>query len=135
LQPFRPRIVLEVQREKDPDKKYSWLVYVAAVRARKRCPTIVLVVAPDAEVAAWAVAPIDVGLGRGSLSPLVLGPAIVPEVTDETLAEQEKYHRLDGLVFQLVPERQEHDSLQYVDLPESPEEIDRAAPYLHIQPG
>src|SRR5690349_9100622 len=27
-------IVLEVQREKDPDKKYSWLVYVAAVRAR-----------------------------------------------------------------------------------------------------
>jgi hypothetical protein len=82
-------IVLEVQREKDPDKKYSWLVYVAAVRARKRCPTIVLVVAPDAEVAAWAAEPIDVGLGRGSLSPLVLGPAIVPEVTDAALAEQE----------------------------------------------
>jgi hypothetical protein len=82
-------IVLEVQREKDPDKKYSWLVYVAAVRARKRCPTIVLVVAPDTEVAAWAAEPIDVGLGRGSLSPLVLGPEIVPEVTDEALAEQE----------------------------------------------
>lgn len=82
-------IVLEVQREKDPDKKYSWLVYVAAVRARKRCPTIVLVVAPDADVAAWAMAPIDVGLGRGSLSPLVLGPAIVPEVTEEAHAERE----------------------------------------------
>lgn len=39
-------IVLEVQREKDPDKKYSWLVYLAAVRARKRCPTLVLVIAP-----------------------------------------------------------------------------------------
>ena len=82
-------IVLEVQRDKDPVKKYSWLVYVAAVRARKRCPTIVLVVAPDADVAAWAMEPIDIGLGRGSLSPLVLGPAIVPEVTEETLAEQE----------------------------------------------
>ncbi len=82
-------IVLEVQREKDPDKKFSWLVYVAVVRARKRCPTIVLVVSPDADVAAWAMEPIDSGLGRGSCSPLVLGPAIVPRVTDEALAEQE----------------------------------------------
>jgi hypothetical protein len=82
-------IVLEVQREKDADKKYSWLVYVAAVRARMRCPTIVLVVAPDAAVAAWATEPIDIGLGCGSLSPRVLGPAIVPEVTDMALAEQE----------------------------------------------
>jgi hypothetical protein len=82
-------IVLEVQREKDPDKKYSWLAYVSTVRARKRCPTIVLVVAPDADVAAWAEEPIDIGLHRGSLSPLVLGPEIVPEVTDEALAEQE----------------------------------------------
>ena len=82
-------IVLEVQREKDPDKKFSWLVYVAVVRARKRCPTIVLVVAPDADVAAWAMEPIDSGLGRGSCSPLVLGPAIVPRITDEALAEQE----------------------------------------------
>jgi hypothetical protein len=82
-------IVLEVQREKDPDKKFSWLVYVAAVRARKRCPTIVLVVAPDADVATWAMEPIDIGLGRGSLSPLILGAAIVPEVTDVHLAERE----------------------------------------------
>jgi hypothetical protein len=82
-------IVLEVQREKDPDKKFSWLVYVAVVRARKRCPTIVLVVAPDADVAAWAMEPIDSGLGRGSFSPLVLGPAIVPRVTDEALANEE----------------------------------------------
>jgi hypothetical protein len=82
-------IVLEVQRDEDPDKKFSWLVYVAAVRARKRCPTIVLVVAPDADVAAWAAEPIEIGLGRGNLSPVVLGPAIVPEVTEEAVAEQE----------------------------------------------
>ncbi|HZF51660.1 MAG TPA: hypothetical protein VE093_23560 [Polyangiaceae bacterium] len=47
-------IVLEVQRDKDPDKEYSWLVYVTVVRAKKRCPTVVLVVAPDADVATWA---------------------------------------------------------------------------------
>jgi hypothetical protein len=56
-------IVLEVQREKDRDKEYSWPVYVTVVRAKKRCPTVVFVVAPDAEVATWAAQPIDLGLG------------------------------------------------------------------------
>jgi hypothetical protein len=82
-------IVLEVQRDEDPDKKFSWLVYAAVVRAKKRCPAIVLVVAPDADVATWAAQPIDLGLGLGSLRPLVLGPASVPEVTDPLAAEQE----------------------------------------------
>jgi hypothetical protein len=82
-------IVLEVQRDKDPDKEYSWPVYVTVVRAKKRCPTVVLVVAPDAEVATWAAQPIDLGLGFGTLRPVVLGPASVPEVTDPVVAEQE----------------------------------------------
>ena len=33
-------IVLEVQRDEDPDKKYSWPVYVTVVRAKKRCQAI-----------------------------------------------------------------------------------------------
>jgi hypothetical protein len=82
-------VVLEVQRDKDPDKEYSWPVYVSVVRAKKRCPTIVLVVAPDAEVAAWAAQPIDLGLGFGAVQPVVLGPASVPEVTDPAVAERE----------------------------------------------
>lgn len=82
-------IVLEVQRDEDPDKKYSWPVYVAVVRARKRCNAIVLVVAPDAHVAAWAAGDIDLGLQRGNVTPLVLGPAVVPEITDPAAAEQE----------------------------------------------
>jgi hypothetical protein len=63
-------IVLEVQRNEDPDKTYSWPVYVTVVRAKKRCPTAVLVVAPDTDVATWAMQPIDLGLGLGSLRPL-----------------------------------------------------------------
>ena len=35
-------IVLEVQRDEDPDKKHAWPVYVSVVRARKRCGTLVL---------------------------------------------------------------------------------------------
>ena len=82
-------IVLEVQRDDDPDKKYAWPVYITVVRAKKRCPTIVLVVAPDLDVAAWAAQPINLGLGLGTIQPLVLGPASVPEVTSPALAEQE----------------------------------------------
>ncbi|WP_437284328.1 hypothetical protein [Sorangium sp. So ce406] len=82
-------IVLEVQRDVDPDKKYSWPAYVAVVRARKRVGTIVVVVAPDAGVAAWAAETIDLGLGRGHVAPLVLGPAVVPEITDPADAEKE----------------------------------------------
>jgi hypothetical protein len=82
-------IVLEVQRDEDPDKLYSWPVYVTVVRAKKRCPTMVLVVAPDAGVATWAARPIDLGVGLGGLRPLVIGPASVPEVTDPAVAQEE----------------------------------------------
>ncbi|WP_433930021.1 hypothetical protein AB3662_39625 [Sorangium cellulosum] len=82
-------IVIEVQRDADLDKKFSWPAYVAVVRARKRCGTVVLVVAPDPGVAAWAAEKIDLGLGRGNVEPLVLGPAVVPEIIDPADAEQE----------------------------------------------
>ncbi|WP_437286255.1 hypothetical protein [Sorangium sp. So ce406] len=82
-------IVVEVQRDVDPDKKFSWPTYVTVVRARKRCGTVVLVVAPDEGVAAWAAENIDLGLGLGNVAPLVLGPAVVPEITDPADAEKE----------------------------------------------
>ena len=81
-------IVLEVQRDKDPDKRFSWPVYLTVVRARKRCGVVVLVVAPDADVAAWSAENIDLGLGLGNVRPLVLGPAVVPEITDPAEAEK-----------------------------------------------
>ncbi|WP_437896418.1 hypothetical protein [Sorangium sp. So ce124] len=82
-------IVVEVQRDVDSDKKFSWPTYVTVVRARRRCGTVVLVVAPDAGVAAWAAETIDLGLGRGNVEPLVLGPSVVPEITDPAEAEAE----------------------------------------------
>jgi hypothetical protein len=82
-------IVLEMQRAIDRDKEYSWPVYVAVARAPKRCQAIVLVVAPDEKVAAWASAKIDLGLGLGIIQPLVLGPGVVPQVTDPAEAEKE----------------------------------------------
>jgi hypothetical protein len=83
-------IILEMQRDKDPRKKRSWPMYLAAVHARNQCPTLVLVVTTDADVAAWAAEPIDLGLGLSVVKPLVLGPATVPEVTSPVVAEEEQ---------------------------------------------
>ncbi|WP_437739989.1 hypothetical protein WMF39_30235 [Sorangium sp. So ce1504] len=82
-------IVIEIQRDMDPDKKFSWPTYVTVVRAKKRCGTVVLVIASDAGVAAWAAENIDLGLGLGHVEPLVLGPAVVPEITDPAEAEKD----------------------------------------------
>ncbi|WP_044986166.1 hypothetical protein [Sorangium cellulosum] len=80
-------IVVEVQLGVDPDKRYVWPVYVVQTRARNRCPTQLLVVTIDAEIARWCSRPIDTGHPGLTLAPLVLGPEGVPVVTD---AEQAK---------------------------------------------
>ncbi len=82
-------ILLEVQRDEDPEKQYWRPVYLAVERSRKRCPALVLVVAPDTEVATGAADSIDLGLGLSNVKPLVLGPAVVPEVTEQPVADRE----------------------------------------------
>ncbi|HLM72234.1 MAG TPA: hypothetical protein VK459_06075, partial [Polyangiaceae bacterium] len=82
-------IVLESQRDVDARKKFSWPVYVTVARAERESATVVLVIAIDAETAAWAGEKIDLGLGLGTIQPLVLGPATLPIVTDPTVAEKE----------------------------------------------
>ncbi len=81
---------LEAQLDEDPAKKYSWPVYWTVLRARKRCPACVLVISPDAKVAAWAAEPIHVGPGSSDvLTPRVLGPGVLPIITDPVAAEAE----------------------------------------------
>jgi hypothetical protein len=50
---------------------------------------VVLVVAIDRAIAAWAAERIDFDQGMGSIQPLVLGPATVPVVVDPTVADRE----------------------------------------------
>jgi hypothetical protein len=54
-------VVVEVQLGKDAAKRYTWPVYLSTLRARLRCPTALLVVCPQAAVAAWCADPIELG--------------------------------------------------------------------------
>ena len=77
-------IVIEVQRKRDPAKRLSWPVYLAAARAKFGCPACVVVIAPRASVARWSAKPIDMGLGRAVVRPVVLGPNVVPRLDRST---------------------------------------------------
>lgn len=87
-EPARLGVVVEVQLGRDEGKRYSWPHYAVALRARRRCPALVLVLAPDPGVAEWAGTPI--GLGPGSVfQPLVVGPRAIPRLTSVVQAREQ----------------------------------------------
>ncbi|MCA9559760.1 MAG: hypothetical protein KC583_14490, partial [Myxococcales bacterium] len=66
-------VVVEAQLSENPLKRFSWPAYMGSARFLWRCPVIVLVVAPDPRVAAWARQPIELGAGS-VVCPVVLDP-------------------------------------------------------------
>jgi hypothetical protein len=84
--PPRRAIVVEVQLAIDPEKRWSWWSYVAAVHTRHRCDVMLVVVTPRAAVAAWARQPLSLGQSNGAIHPFVIGPAEVPVIKGEAEA-------------------------------------------------
>jgi hypothetical protein len=75
-------VVVEVQLGRDENKRWSWPVYLATLRARLRCPVVLLVVCVDQATATWCGRPIEFGHPGARLVPLVLSPDRVPVVTE-----------------------------------------------------
>lgn len=73
-------VIVEVQLGRDPDKRWTWPLYLATLRARLRCPAVVLVLCTDTATAAWCATPIELGPGA-TVRPHALGPDRVPMVT------------------------------------------------------
>jgi hypothetical protein len=72
--------VVEVQLAVDDDKRFTWPFYAAAVHARFRCPTSLVVLAATSDVATWARGPMP-SFGHGAWSPCVFGPEEIPRIT------------------------------------------------------
>ena len=75
-------IIVEVQLDRDAEKRWSWPAYIIGARSRYRCDACLLVLATDPAVAAWCAKPIETGHPGWVLRPLVLGPDAVPVLTD-----------------------------------------------------
>lgn len=83
------RVVVEIQLGRDPRKHYAWPAYVANLRAREKCPVVLLVIAPNGPVAEWARTPIELGPPGFCLTPYVIGPGSIPLIADPDQARRE----------------------------------------------
>ncbi len=81
-------VVIEVQRDIDAHKAWTWPAYLINTRARYKCPTSLLVVTPEQEVARWARKVIETGHPRFSLEPVVISFADVPRLKDPSIAKR-----------------------------------------------
>jgi hypothetical protein len=79
-------VIIEVQRDVDKTKLLSWPSYVSNLRAKRACDALLLVIAPDPAVAAWARQTIDLGHPGFHLTPIVISFADVPEILDRLAA-------------------------------------------------
>ena len=79
-------VVVERQTKWDPDKFWTWPVYLATVREQLRCPTVLLVLCPTDEAARDCAGPIPLGHPGNTVTPSVVGPSEIPVVTDRDQA-------------------------------------------------
>jgi hypothetical protein len=80
-------VIVEVQREPDEDKLFSWPAYLGIARYRLRCDVCVLVITQSERVASWASRTIHTG-PRSSVQPFVLRPSVVPVIGEIDQARQ-----------------------------------------------
>lgn len=91
-------MMIEVQLRTVRGKRKAWALYVVGTWAGLGAPTTLVVVTPSEHVARWASEAIDIGRGKTTLQPLVLGPRQIP--AEMTLAEARR--RPDALALSVL---------------------------------
>ncbi|MDJ1134594.1 hypothetical protein [Streptomyces iconiensis] len=78
-------LAIEAQGRPDGDKAASWAYYLAFLKAKNKCPALLVIVCQDKETAEWAMGPFHLGPDDWqslTVRPLVLGPGNVPMIID-----------------------------------------------------
>lgn len=78
-------LAIEAQGRPDRDKAASWAYYLAFLKAKNKCPALLVVICQDKETAEWAMGPFHLGPSDWqslTVRPLVLGPGNVPMILD-----------------------------------------------------
>jgi hypothetical protein len=81
-------VIVEIQLHKDLDKRFSWPLYVAALRAKLRRPATLLVLTRDRAMARWAAERIELGHPGFGLAPIVIELRDVPRSIDPVQAHK-----------------------------------------------
>lgn len=75
-------IVVEQQMGWDPEKLWTWPVYLTTVRCQLECPSVLLVLCPSDQLAKRYSGPIHLSDTGDVVTPLVVGPSNTPTVVD-----------------------------------------------------
>jgi hypothetical protein len=81
--------VVEVQQTRDPEKRFAWPWYATGVHAQLGCPTYLVVIALDGDVARWAAEPIETFQPGTRWAPVVIGPGDLPAMRTTRAIESE----------------------------------------------
>ncbi|MGW2601743.1 hypothetical protein [Streptomyces klenkii] len=85
-------LAIEAQGSRKDDKAVSWAYYLSYLKAKYKCPALLLVICQDKATANWATGPFRLGpegWAALSLHPLVVGPGNLPLITDQREAAQD----------------------------------------------
>jgi hypothetical protein len=75
-------VVIEVQLSPSPEKRASWLQYVATAHRKLLRPVTVMVLAVTEEMARWCAEAYGYDRLGNTFRPLVIGPDAIPRITD-----------------------------------------------------
>ncbi|HIY41203.1 MAG TPA: hypothetical protein H9836_08760 [Candidatus Nocardiopsis merdipullorum] len=75
-------VVVEQQMSWDPDKYWTWPVYLTTARCQLECPSVLLVLCPSDQLAKRYSGPILLSDTGDTITPLVVGPSNTPTVVD-----------------------------------------------------
>jgi flagellar biosynthesis/type III secretory pathway protein FliH len=81
-------VIVEVQLDRDPDKKYTWPAYVSVLRAKLQRGVTLLVLTAAPGVTRWARKAIDLGHPGFCLEPIVIELGDLPRSIDHALAQK-----------------------------------------------
>jgi hypothetical protein len=116
-------LLVEVQLNEDPEKRYSWPFYVSAARRKYRCPACLLVYTPKESLLDWCQQAIDLGQPGSLFHPVVMGPKQVPKVASVEQAKQSPYLTLlAALAHGSTPEGEELAGLAWAAMEQFPED-------------
>lgn len=75
-------LITEAQTTPDASKRWTWPALAGGLWSRLRCPLAIVVFTLDEAVAATYRQTIDLGWGLIKVTPIVIGPHNIPEITD-----------------------------------------------------
>ena len=80
-------VIVEIQRQVDKRKEYTWPAYLYQARAKLECPVTLVAICFDTRTAKWAGRPVESGHPGSRFAPLVLGPDEIKRAAQESSAE------------------------------------------------